>query len=62
MAPILIHPDLSRPIFLESDASNYALEQIYFKMERTNDFTLLHFIHGSSQLQRSIMRFMIKNL
>jgi hypothetical protein len=24
-APILIHPDYSRPLFLESDASNYAL-------------------------------------
>jgi hypothetical protein len=24
MAPILIHPDFSKPFFLESDASNYA--------------------------------------
>jgi hypothetical protein len=36
--PILIHPNFSNPCFLENDAS---------KKKRTNDFTLLHLIHGS---------------
>jgi hypothetical protein len=28
MAPILIHPNFSKPFFLETDASNYVLEAI----------------------------------
>jgi hypothetical protein len=28
MVPILIHPNFSRPFFLESDASDYALRAV----------------------------------
>jgi hypothetical protein len=59
--PILIHLDFSKPFFLESDASDYALGAVLSQNRRTDDFTLLYFIHGSLQLKRSIMRFMIKN-
>jgi hypothetical protein len=63
-APILVHSNFSKPFFLESDSFDYALgglEQFYLRKEGTNDFTLLHFIQENSQLQRLIMKFMIKN-
>jgi hypothetical protein len=48
MGPILIHPDFSKPLFLESDASDYILSIIfYFKIEAMNNFTQLYFIHES---------------
>ena len=61
IVPILIHPNFSKPFFLKNNASDYVLKAILFQKEMMNNFTLLHFIHKSSQLQRSIMKFMIKN-
>ena len=59
-APILIHLDFSKPFFLKSHTSDYVLRAV-LSQNGEEDFTLLHFIYKNLQLQRSIMRFMIKN-
>ena len=39
MAPILMHPHLTKPYFVEINASNFALTYKLFK-ERTNNYTI----------------------
>jgi hypothetical protein len=60
-APILIHPNFSKPFFLESDAFYYVLGAVLFQNGEDGRLHLLHLIHGSLQWKRSIMRFIIKN-